>query len=84
MSRIPLLLLAFTVTCGDASYTTDVQPPESRELTNLRAFAHLYGVLRFFHSSDEAAALDWNRYAVLGVAPMRGQSRARESVRGPR
>ena len=68
----PLLLLAFTVTCVNASPPVDAHPPESRELTNLRAFARLYGVLRFFHPSDEAAALDWNRYAVLGVARVRG------------
>ena len=46
-------------------------PSARQELANLRAFARLYGVLRFFHPSDEAATIDWNRYAVLGVSKIR-------------
>ncbi|MGD8866994.1 MAG: hypothetical protein PVI01_05180, partial [Gemmatimonadales bacterium] len=37
------------------------------EVENLRAFAKLYGYVRFFHPSDEAAALDWERFAVHGA-----------------
>jgi hypothetical protein len=70
--RLPLLLLAFAVVCGNTSQAADAPEADSRELTNLRAFARLYGVLRYFHPSDEAAALDWNRYAALGVARVRG------------
>ncbi len=55
---LPLLILAFTATSATASRPVDAPQPESRELTNLRAFARLYGVLRFFHPSDEAATLD--------------------------
>lgn len=61
--------------CGfaraDGACPAGAQPSEPRELANLRAFARLYGVLRFFHPSDEAAAVDWNRYAVLGVTRVR-------------
>ncbi len=78
MPRLPLLLLAFTVACGSAAHASDAGSADSRELANLRAFARLYGVLRFFHPSDEAAALDWNRYAVLGVARVRGARDAGE------
>src|SRR5271157_3427529 len=35
-------------------------------ITNLRAFARLYGYVRFFHPSDEASAIDWDRFAILG------------------
>jgi len=34
---------------------------------NLRAFAKLYGYVRFFHPSDEASSIDWSRFAVLGA-----------------
>ena len=43
-----------------------------RELVNLRALARLYGVVRWFHPTDEAAAIDWDRYAVAGVRAVRG------------
>jgi hypothetical protein len=35
-------------------------------IANLRAFARLYGYVRFFHPSDEASAIDWDRFAILG------------------
>ena len=73
VGRLPLLLvLVCTAASGGDAGPVAALPPEPRELTNLRAFARLYGVLRFFHPSDEAAALDWNRYAVHGVARVRG------------
>jgi C-terminal processing protease CtpA/Prc len=36
----------------------------------LAQFARLYGYVRFFHPSDEAAAIDWDRFAVLGAREM--------------
>jgi C-terminal processing protease CtpA/Prc len=48
-----------------------VSPPSAaqgdRASQNLHAFAKLYGYVRFFHPSDEASALAWDRFAVLGV-----------------
>jgi hypothetical protein len=38
---------------------------------NAAAFARLYGVVRYFYPSDAAATLDWNRFAVYGVAQAR-------------
>jgi hypothetical protein len=43
---------------------------ESRALDNVVAFARLYGLVRYFHPSDTAAALDeasWERFVVRGV-----------------
>lgn len=42
-------------------------PVHDRRIANLEAFARLYGYVRFFHPSDEAAALDWDRFAVYGA-----------------
>ncbi len=47
-----------------------VEPPRpvtERELTNLTAFAKLYGYVRFFHPSDQAANTDWEDFAIEGV-----------------
>src|SRR5215831_6731508 len=61
----------------------------AREIDNVAAFARLYGVLRFFYPSDAAASLDWNRFAIDGVARARTAgdtaalaSRLRELVSG--
>ena len=35
------------------------------------AFGRLYGVVRYFYSSDAAASLDWDRFAVNGVKRVR-------------
>ena len=50
----------------------------SREIDNVAAFARLYGVVRFFYPSDAAAELDWNRFAVHGVARVRSARSATE------
>lgn len=39
----------------------------TQQIKNLRAFAKLYGYVRFFHPSDESANLDWDKFAVLGA-----------------
>jgi C-terminal processing protease CtpA/Prc len=36
-------------------------------IERLHAFARLYGYVRWFHPSDEAAATDWTRFAILGA-----------------
>ena len=38
-----------------------------RGLANLTAFAKLYGYVRFFHPSDQAAAADWETIAIEGA-----------------
>jgi C-terminal processing protease CtpA/Prc len=47
-----------------------VEPPrtlEARGLANLTAFARLYGYVRFFHPSDQAARIDWDTFAIEGA-----------------
>lgn len=62
--------IAITV-LGDAG--AGDEPPralEGRALDNVVAFARLYGIVRYFHPSDEAAALApdaWERFVVRGV-----------------
>lgn len=41
-------------------------------LRNLSAFAELYGIVRYFHPSDEGADADWGAFAMLGVEQVEG------------
>ena len=45
----------------------DVAAPQDQDVQALRAYAKLYGYVRYFHPSDEAADLDWDRFAVYGA-----------------
>lgn len=48
------------------------QPLRGRALDNVVAFAKLFGYVRHFHPSDEAAAADWSRTAIAGVRAVEG------------
>ena len=39
----------------------------NRKLQNIETFARLYGYARWFHPSDEAQEIDWDKFAILGV-----------------
>jgi hypothetical protein len=54
---------------GDARSTVvePGRPMTSRELRNEVVFARLFGYLRYFHPSDEAARTDWEALAIRGV-----------------
>ncbi|HET9837425.1 MAG TPA: S41 family peptidase [Candidatus Angelobacter sp.] len=43
------------------------RPLTARGLQNEVAFARLYGLVRYFHPSDQAARVDWNTFVVRGV-----------------
>ena len=46
-------------------------PADERAVENLAAFARVYGYMRFFHPSDEAAAVDWDKIAIIGAEAVR-------------
>ena len=86
MMRAHRLLLVF-LCCTLPAFPA--RGSDERSIENLRAFAKLYGYVKYFHPSDEAAAVDWNRLAIHGAArvkPARDaeelRSRLRESF-GP-
>ena len=39
----------------------------NQQIANLRAFAKLYGYVRFFHPSDESANLNWDKFSIYGT-----------------
>jgi len=57
-----LLGIAAVTGFGTLAYTQDVD-----QAGNLGTFARVYGYVRFFHPSDEAAGADWNALAVHGA-----------------
>lgn len=56
-------------------------PPRAltpRGLENLTAFARLFGAVRHFHASDEAATADWDGIAVNGIEAVESASNPSE------
>ena len=39
----------------------------NQKVQNLRTFAKLYGYVKYFHPSDEAAEINWDQFAVYGI-----------------
>ena len=75
---LPLLLLAapaLAQTGGSAESQEGLAPAT---LENLRAFAKLYGYVRYFHPSDEASEVDWERFVVQGVREVKDASSQEE------
>lgn len=50
----------------------------SQCLMNLRAFAKLYGYVRYFHPSDETASIDWDAFALYGAEKVKNLSSTAE------
>ncbi len=40
----------------------------SQTIKNLQAFTRAYGYVKYFHPSDEAFAVDWNKFSAYGAA----------------
>ena len=68
------ILLSATVL---AAFGFGIEAPAA--VTNIEAFARLYGYVRYFYPGDEAAALDWERFAIYGVKRA-GRARNREEL----
>jgi C-terminal processing protease CtpA/Prc len=54
------------------------RPLTPRGLENVVAFARLFGIVRHFHASDEAAKADWNAIAIDGVDVVESAADARQ------
>jgi C-terminal processing protease CtpA/Prc len=57
---------------GKSAAMEPARPLGKRGLENLTAFTRLLGYVRHFHPSDEAAAADWNLFALEGVRAIEG------------
>jgi C-terminal processing protease CtpA/Prc len=57
------------------------RPLAGRALDNLAAFARLFGYVRYFHPSDQAAAANWDNLAIAGVQAVEEAADPRELAR---
>lgn len=55
-----ILLVFFLVSTGCSNKL-------QRSIKNIETFARLYGYVKYFYPGDEAAAMDWERFAVYGI-----------------
>lgn len=62
-----MTLFAVAACSRGAATTPAVTDANARRVANLHAFARLYGVVRWFHPSDAAATVDWDRFALDGA-----------------
>lgn len=66
MKQKTLVLLLLALVFGQAFAQQD------RKIENAAAFTQLFGYVRYFHPSDEAAAIDWDRFAIYGSKQVEG------------
>ncbi|HTF31984.1 MAG TPA: hypothetical protein VK625_24170, partial [Flavitalea sp.] len=67
MRRLFLLELVLIYNGISIPYIVTSQVSEHRTITNVMAFAKLYGYIKYFHPSDEASKIDWEEFASYGV-----------------
>ena len=76
--HVPVGLRVVLVLLAVVSFTSCKVDAPSQEVQNLRAFSKMYGYVRFFHPSDEASTIDWNRFAVYGVTQVKDAASSQE------
>lgn len=59
---IAMRLILFAIFC----VAIDPAAAQDRQIQNLRAFTKLYGYTKYFHPSDAASRIDWDRFAIYG------------------
>lgn len=73
------LLFSF---CISALFSFSQSTLSSQRLENLKAFSKLYGYVRYFHPSDEAAQIDWDKFAIYGSQQIENASSSDELING--
>jgi len=41
---------------------------KSKKIENMATFAKVYGYVKYFHPSDEASQIDWNKFSIYGAS----------------
>ena len=73
---IASLISLFCVACQNN--TSQKKQNIKIDVQNLETFARLYGYVRWFHPSDEAQIIDWEKFAILGVQKVENIKSVRE------
>lgn len=67
MRKLIVLLVVLISTSCVFLEQNKKQGEYKQSVLNLNAFARVYGYVRFFHPSDEATEIDWDKFAIYGV-----------------
>lgn len=62
-SAFILVLVFVFLSCTEKGTIRD----NSRKVENLKAFAQVYGYIKYFHPSDGTSKIDWNSFAIYGA-----------------
>ena len=68
MKRIPFSLFLVAISLGYTGYAGGI----NRSIQNIEAFTRLYGYVRYFYPGDEAAALNWEKFAIYAAKKVEG------------
>jgi C-terminal processing protease CtpA/Prc len=79
--RVWIDAVSFEVVGKTGEGDEPARPLEGRGLDNLVAFTKLLGYVRYFHPSDQAAATNWDRFAIDGVRAVEGAKDADQLAR---
>jgi hypothetical protein len=80
LKRVFLALMLLSLVAAGSARAAETPVNEDRAVENLAAFARVYGYVRFFHPSDQAAAVDWDKVAIIGAEAVRDAA-DREALR---
>lgn len=58
-----LMVLSLLLSSCNNPNKTDIT---TQQINNLYAFTKLYGYIKYFHPSDEALKIDWDKFAIYG------------------
>ncbi|MEO8515087.1 MAG: S41 family peptidase [Ignavibacteria bacterium] len=67
MNRRICVAVLFIINCFISACHAQPVVPTERSIKNFEAFTKLYGYIKYFHPSDEAQLIDWDRFAVYGM-----------------
>lgn len=73
-----ILLFIFIVFLMALSFCAKEVENDTQRIANLRTFAKLYGYIRYFHPSDEASQVDWERFTVYGASRVKSAKNPEE------
>src|SRR6056297_1710116 len=72
------LLILFSLLIGSSNHKSS--SVHEREIENFISFSKVYGYIKYFHPSDEAQEVDWDKMAIFGVDKVRN-ARSNEELR---
>jgi len=74
----PVVILVFFVFYSTSCQSESASRGDDQRIQNLRAFAKIYGYIKYFHPSDEASLIDWDAFAVYGVRKVKQAKNIKE------